>query len=101
MEGHAATTPNTFALSQNFPNPFNSGTIIRFALPTSENVELTVYNLAGQKVTTLAEGLRQAGSYALNWDGRDESGHALASGIYFYKLQTETQEETRKLLVLR
>ncbi len=101
LEVQTATLPQTFTLSQNFPNPFNSGTVIRFALPTSEHVRLTLYNLAGQKVATLADGLRQAGSYTINWDGKDDGGRVLASGIYLYKLQAGTQEGTRKLLLLR
>ena len=65
-------------------------------------MELSVYNLAGQQVAMLVEGVRQTGSYSINWDGRDDSGRALASGIYFYQLRTEVgQKEVRKLLLLR
>ena len=102
MEEADAAVPQTFALGQNFPNPFNSGTVIRFALPVSGAVDLSVYNLAGQQVAMLVEGVRQTGSYSINWDGRDESGRALASGIYLYQLRTEVgQKEVRKLLLLR
>ncbi len=101
LEQQITGQPNVFTLAQNYPNPFNNSTVIRFALPQSGDVELTVYNLAGQKVANLADGLRQAGSYAINWDGKDDGGRVLASGIYFYKLQTEMREETRKLLLLR
>ncbi len=95
------SVPETFTLDQNFPNPFNSGMVIRFSLPQADEVELKVYNLAGQKIATLAQGLRQAGSYAIHWDGRDEQGRALASGLYFYRLQSAAQIKTRKLLLLR
>ena len=102
MEEAGPAVPQTFALRQNFPNPFNSGTVIRFALPVSGAVDLSVYNLAGQQVAMLVEGVRQTGSYSINWDGRDESGRALASGIYLYQLRTEVgQKEVRKLLLLR
>jgi hypothetical protein len=62
-EDHTAALPQSFSLSQNFPNPFNSETVIRFALPEPGEVELAVYNLAGQRVVSLAEGVREAGSY--------------------------------------
>ena len=89
-------------LDQNYPNPFNSGTVIRFALPQSDHIELSLYNLAGQKVATLVEGTRPAGSYTIRWDGRDARGRELASGVYLYLLQAGgTHVETRKLLLLR
>ena len=93
--------PQQFALDQNYPNPFNSGTVIRFAVPTSGEAELAVYNLAGQKVVNLEQGLREAGSYTLRWDGRNGAGRELASGVYFYRLRAEDRVETRKLLLLR
>ena len=101
LEEHTATLPQAFTLSQNYPNPFNSSTVIRFALPASEEVELAVYNLMGQKVATLVEGVREAGTYTLHWDGRDGHGRALASGVYFYRLQADGQVETRRLLLLK
>ncbi len=102
LEEQTSTTPEAFALAPNFPNPFNSGTVIRFALPADNDVELTLYNIAGQKVATLAQGFRQAGSYAINWDGRDDKGRALASGVYLYQLQAGAgQVETRKLVLVR
>lgn len=101
LEERVAAVPQAFALSQNFPNPFNSSTVIRFALPSLGEVELAVFNLAGQQVATLAEGRREAGAYAVNWDGRDERGKELASGLYLYRLQAGGWGETRKLLLLR
>ena len=67
---------------QDYPNPFNPETTIRLDLPRSEEIDLAVYNLAGQKVATLAHGLREAGAYTLRWDGRDDDGRDLASGVY-------------------
>ena len=93
--------PEAFALDQNYPNPFNSGTVIRFALPGSGEIALAVFNLAGQKVTTLVHGYRDAGSHTLNWDGRDDDGRSLASGLYLYRLSTEGHVQTRKLVLLR
>ena len=101
LEQRTDTEPLDFNLHQNYPNPFNSGTVIRFDLPATSLVELSLYNLAGQKVTTLAQGMRPAGTYALHWDGNDNSGRNLASGLYLYRLQVGNQIFTRKLSLLR
>ena len=101
VEEVAGAGPQAFALHQNYPNPFNSGTVIRFAVPTSGEVELAVYNLAGQKVVNLVQGLREAGQHVLRWDGRDGAGRELASGVYFYRLRAGDRVETRKLLLLQ
>ncbi|MEE3258246.1 MAG: FlgD immunoglobulin-like domain containing protein, partial [Candidatus Latescibacterota bacterium] len=93
--------PAIFTLAQNFPNPFNAATTIRFELPERADVELALYNLAGQRIATLATGERPAGTYTLTWDGRDDSGRALASGLYLYRLRSGQTTETRKLTLLR
>jgi hypothetical protein len=94
--------PQAYTLQQNYPNPFNSSTVIRFALPTSQDVELAIYNLAGQKVATLVDGTRQAATYTVRWDGRDVSGHDLASGVYLYRLRAGGEQvQTRKLVLIR
>ena len=74
--------------------------MIHFDLTTRSRAELAVYNLAGQKVITLVDGLREAGSYTLTWDGRDESGTPLGNGVYLYLLRAGDREQARKLLVL-
>jgi len=101
VESQDATVPESFTLSQNYPNPFNPATTIRFDLPRSEEIDLAVYNLTGQKVATLASGLWNAGAYTLRWDGRDDDERELASGVYLYRLQAGERVETRKLLLLR
>jgi len=102
LEEHAAGLPLRSTLEQNYPNPFNSGTVIRFALSERRDIELSVFNLAGQQVATLVDGVRAAGVYALHWDGRDDDDRQLASGVYLYRLRAgEQQVETRKLLLLR
>ena len=103
LEEHVAGLPLTSTLEQNYPNPFNSATVIRFALLTAANVDLAIFNLAGQRVATLTQGDREAGTYTVRWDGRDDSGRALPSGVYLYRLQVGNGQEveTRKLLLLR
>ena len=88
-------------MTQNYPNPFNSGTAIAFDLPYGETVNLAVYTISGQKVATLVQGSGAAGYHQVFWDGRDEAGAALASGVYLYRLQVGDQLKTRKMLLLR
>lgn len=85
-----------FALSQNYPNPFNPSTTIEYSVPTSGDVELAVFNLAGQKVATLVSGNVNAGSHSVAWNGA-----GVASGVYFYRLQAADQIMTRKMLLLK
>ena len=99
-ENLEATLPQLFFLAQNYPNPFNGGTVIRFDLSAGSQVELAVYNLAGQKVAALADGFRHAGSYSLHWDGRDTAGHRLGNGVYVYRLRAGALEESRRLVLL-
>ena len=102
LEEHTDSLPESFTLDQNYPNPFNSSTTIRFALPVSDDVELTIFNLAGQQVATLVQGAQKAGTYTVSWDGRDDHGRQLASGVYLYRLRVGQQQvETRKLVLVR
>ena len=94
-------SPGSFALAQNFPNPFNSGTEIRFTLPADGHVKLAIYNLLGQEVAALVGAAQKAGSYTAAWDGTDNRGRPLASGVYFYRLHTDKWALTRKLVLLR
>ena len=88
--------PEVFSLFQNYPNPFNPSTEISFGLPEDSYVTLKVFNALGQRVVTLVDGKREAGSYRVTWDG---SG--LPSGIYFYRLETEGFVKTRKMLLMK
>jgi len=75
--------------------------VIRFALPSRGQATLSLYNLAGQKVARLVEGVREAGTYTVSWDGRNDQGQALASGVYLYRLQRGAQTQIRKLVLVR
>lgn len=88
--------PVHFKLYQNYPNPFNPTTQIEYTLPTNVYISLKVYNLLGQEVITLFEGLRKPGNYTATFDGK-----GLSSGIYFYQLKAENIVETKKLMLLR
>ncbi|MFC1572898.1 T9SS type A sorting domain-containing protein [Candidatus Eisenbacteria bacterium] len=91
--------PTRFALHQSQPNPLGSGTMISFDLPIETNVALKVFDVAGRRVVTLVNDHLVAGCYRVPWTGMDESGEALVSGIYFYRLEAGEFSETRKLLI--
>ena len=93
--------PNSFVLSQNYPNPFNTETVITFALPRSGNVKIEIFNILGQKVRELVDEKVTAGYKKVVWDGRDNAGQLLASGIYFYKIRTGDFIETKKMTLLK
>ena len=95
------SVPQAFALAQNAPNPFNSNTIIRFALPQPSQVELTIYNLLGQPVAVLVQGPSAAGTFSVRWNGRDQAGRAVTSGVYLYQLRAGEYTAVRKLLLLQ
>ena len=97
----SATVPEAFQLRQNFPNPFNPETRIQFDLLEAAQVELNIYNTIGQLVRTLAKGDYAAGTYSLTWNGRDDSGRQLPSGVYIYKIKAGDFQAQRKLLLLK
>lgn len=88
--------PQAYALRQNYPNPFNPTTIISFDMKKAGEVNLAVYNVLGQKVTTLVDGKREAGSYEVEWDASVHS-----SGVYFYRLETDEFSKTNKMMLLK
>jgi hypothetical protein len=95
------TLPLTFSLSQNYPNPFNPQTVIQYALPHEGHVNILVYNVLGQKVKVLKDEVEEAGYKTLTWDGKDETGSEVASGIYFYRLQAKNFVKCKKMLLLK
>ena len=86
---------------QNNPNPFKSGTLISYQLPANGQVKITVYNIAGQKVQTLFDGVISAGTHTVRWNGRDQDGAMAASGVYLYRLQAEGKSLVGKMTLLR
>jgi hypothetical protein len=93
--------PNQYSLAQNYPNPFNPETYIDFALPRSSHVTLTVYNMLGQQVRTLVDEQLSAGPKTATWDGTDDRGRPVSSGIYFYRIQATDFQETRKMVLMK
>jgi len=88
--------PSQFVLEQNYPNPFNSSTIISFSMPLGSFVSLKVFDLLGREVGIIVSGEMPAGNYSRQWNSTN-----ISSGIYFYRLQTDTYSETKKLVLLK
>jgi hypothetical protein len=91
----------TYYLERNYPNPFNPVTTIKFGLKKRGHVTLKIYNVAGQLVRTLVNGVRDSGHHKITWDGRNNDGVSIASGIYFYKMETKNFRAAHKMVMLR
>ncbi len=95
-------TPSAFALLQNYPNPFNPSTTIRFSVSQGGSAMLEIYDLTGRHVRTLLSGEVSAGTHSVQWDGRDERGSSVGSGVYFYRLRLGSKlESSRKMILMR
>jgi len=90
-------TPTTYNLAQNYPNPFNPTTNIQYQLPENSKVLLAVYNLKGQKIATLVNAVQSAGYYQITWDGTNQLGHKVASGVYFYRVKAESKDSDKSM----
>ena len=93
--------PISFDLGQNHPNPFNPTTTIEFTLNRSSDVSIAVYNLLGERIQVLAEGVRPAGLHRVTWDGTDNRGNVVASGIYVYRMAAGDFEASKKMMLLK
>ncbi len=98
---HNDNAPARFALLANSPNPFNPSTTIKYELAQQVDVELKIFDLMGHHVRTLVQQSQQAGRYAITWDGRNESGQSIASGVYIYQLRAGTFAQTRRMALVR
>ena len=93
--------PKEFFLSQNYPNPFNPTTTISYGLPKDSNVKIEIFNLLGQKVTTIIDDKEKAGYKSLIWNGKDNAGQSVSSGVYFYRIDTGDRQLTKKMMLLK
>lgn len=96
-----AGIPNEFRLNQNYPNPFNPETRISYTLPKSTNVVLKIFDINGKQVKTLVEEYQRVGNHATIWDGTDENGFSVSSGVYYYKIKTEYGSQFRRMMFLK
>jgi hypothetical protein len=95
------TTPTEFSLLQNYPNPFNPETNIKYNLAEGAGVQLRIYNIVGQVVRTLVSEQQSAGRYQVRWDGTDDRGSAVSSGIYFYQISAGSFSDVKRLMLLK
>ncbi len=93
--------PNSFELSQNYPNPFNPTTTINYAVPKSQKVDISVFNVLGQKVVTLYRGVRNPGNYSVVWNGKNSNGINVPSGVYYYNIHGTESSLTKKMILLK
>ena len=93
--------PNKFSLSQNYPNPFNPTTRIDYSVVSDGHVTLNVYDITGRLISTLVDGYIESGYHSAMWNGIDNNGKVVAAGIYFYSLQSETSNMTRKMVYMK
>jgi hypothetical protein len=91
----------TFTLFQNYPNPFNPATTIEYRLEKSANVTLSIFNVGGQCIRSFSVGQVRAGVHQSTWDGRDEGGQQVASGVYFYMLRADQQVLSNKMILIK
>lgn len=101
VEWGTSASPENVSLFQNYPNPFNQETVIKYFLPWDCEVKLSVYNLLGERVRTLVDQRRSGGNYEIRWDGKDDQGIELASGVYLYRLQAGKFTQSNKMLLLK
>ncbi len=101
VDDNHAVLPGAFELYQNFPNPFNPATTIMFDMPRTEKVTLTIYNILGQEICTPYNSMAQAGRHTVVWNGLDNSGQPVASGLYLYRLTSESSSMIRKMMLLK
>ena len=94
-------TAAQYALYQNYPNPFNPTTIIRYSIPIKSNVLLRIFDLSGREVDTIVNQSQPAGTYSVTWDGRDNTGFSVSSGIYFCRMEAEALSQTIRMIYLR
>ena len=95
------TIPNELELLPNYPNPFNPSTHIMFSIPKDQHTQVIIFDILGKKVRELVNGTMPAGRHTITWNGRDDSGKQVASGIYFYILETPSQRLTKKMILSR
>ena len=101
MESQPATKPTYFALGQNYPNPFNPQTQIGYQLSEDMHINIAVYNIHGQLVTTLVNETKSPGSYSVSWNATDQNGLQVAGGIYIARMLSKNYSASRKLTLIR
>ena len=95
------TLPTDFALSQNYPNPFNPETTIKYQIPNNSQVYLSIYNVIGQEVRVLINQELSAGYHSVVWDGRDNHGNLVTSGVYYFRIKADSYTDLKKMIFMK
>ena len=98
---YQAGVPTDFALHENYPNPFNPSTTLRFDLPELSDVNIVIYNMVGQKIRSFRVSSMAAGYHSLKWNATNDYGDQVSAGVYFYQFQTKEFVKTRKMILLK
>ena len=93
--------PSTFSLSQNYPNPFNPLTKLDYNLPLRSKVNISIYNVLGQEIKILVNGVKEYGYHTITWNGKDNLGREMASGVYFARITSQSFIKTREMLLVK
>jgi hypothetical protein len=101
VDDNRGASPNDFVLQQNYPNPLNPSTQIRYHLPQAGHVKLVVYDMQGREIKTLVDEFQSAGEKFVFWHGADHQGREMTAGIYFCRLSAGTFRETKKMILMR
>ena len=95
------TVPNQYILAQNYPNPFNPETTIRFSIPVSSEVIIKIYNLLGNEIKSLVFDYLPAGEHSAHWNGTDNSGQKVSSGLYIYRMKAGKYSDVKKMMFIK
>jgi hypothetical protein len=100
-DGDGPIVPESYSLGQNFPNPFNPSTTFSYSIRKPGHVQLNIYNILGQNVRTLVNEHQDAANYTKVWDGRDDNGNVVASGVYFYRIESGDFTDIKKMVLMK
>lgn len=99
--GESTNSSELFFINQNYPNPFNPSTTISYTLPEESNVTINIYNLLGNRVARIFSSIQPLGTHSIQWNGTDQQGNQVPTGIYFYQLQAGDFVQTKKMVLMR
>ncbi len=95
------TSPSKYQLKQNFPNPFNPSTTIRYSLSSPQKIYIRIYDVSGQLVKDIIEEHKQAGEYNVKWNGKNNSGQRVSSGVYYYQMTVGNETQAKKMILIK
>jgi hypothetical protein len=101
VDDESASTPDSYNLEQNYPNPFNPSTTISYSVVKPDNVSIKIYDVLGREVKTVVNEFKENGYYQVQWNGENNFGYKVNSGIYFYRIESGLFVDTKKMILLK